>query len=124
MASNNTSPASSDPTSDPAGSDIGWEIQEILAERTSLSGENEILVVWKPGWIPKGNHMDGHLRDAWETSQKWSTSKTVAGRRMEVLLPVFPHTQLAADLELIARNKRQRPESPIHISSSSDNSVD
>ena len=124
MASTHTSPASSDPSRDHAGSDIGWEIQEILAERTSLSGENEILVVWKPGWIPKGNLMGGHIRDAWETAQKWSTSKTVAGMRMEVLLPVMPHTQLAADLEMIARNKRQRLESPIHFPSSSAESWD
>jgi hypothetical protein len=124
MASTHTSPASSDRSRDSAGSDIGWEIQEILAERTSLSGENEILVVWKPGWIPKGNLMEGHIRDAWETSQKWSTTKTVAGMRMEVLLPVMPHTQLAADLEMIARNKRQRLESPIHVPSSSAESGD
>ena len=46
-----------------------WDVQEILAERTSISGENEFLVVWKTSWVPVSNMMqDGaemhRFRDA------------------------------------------------------------
>ena len=29
-----------------------WDVQEILAERTTGGGRKEILVQWKPSWIP------------------------------------------------------------------------
>lgn len=38
------------PSSEPV-----WDVQDILAERTSLMGENEELVVWKPSWEPIRN---------------------------------------------------------------------
>ena len=32
--------------------DTAWEVSEICAERTSISGVHQVLVVWKTCWIP------------------------------------------------------------------------
>ncbi len=51
-------PRPSSPSISAAGSEeFLWEVQEILAERTSLTGENEYLVVWKTSWVPVSNMM-------------------------------------------------------------------
>jgi hypothetical protein len=76
-----------------------WDVQEILAERTSATGGNEVLVVWKPGWIPMLNVKEGDVKKAWMAMRKWaSTSMT-----MQVMLAVEPDSQLEKDIAYITR---------------------
>ena len=50
-----------------------WDVQEILAERRSMGGEIELLVVWKTSWIPKENLMaDGPVMRQFMESRKWN----------------------------------------------------
>ena len=51
------------PPSAPQSSDDALgEVQDILAERTSTTlGCSEVLVVWKPSWIPITNVQDGPI---------------------------------------------------------------
>ena len=51
------------PPSAPQSSDDALgEVQDILAERTSTTlGCSEVLVVWKPTWIPITNVQDGPI---------------------------------------------------------------
>ena len=81
-----------------------WAVQEILAERTSVSGENEVLVVWKTSWIPVSNL----IADGPVLQQFQSTPKIVFSTRkgsMSVYVPVEPGTQLQADCVEIARRR-------------------
>lgn len=73
-----------------------WDVQEILAERTSVTGEGELLVVWKTSWIPISNmHSDGPIMRKFRDAAKlkfYSTSNS-----MRLILPVEPGTVLAHD---------------------------
>jgi hypothetical protein len=78
-----------------------WDVQEILAERTSISGENELLVVWKTSWIPRSNmDADGPVMRRFEKAPKCRFS-TAAGS-MRIILPVEPGTVLAQECATIA----------------------
>lgn len=46
-----SSPAASNSCPSPSEGFI-WDVQEILAERTSINGGNEVLVVMKTAWVP------------------------------------------------------------------------
>ena len=84
-----------------------WDVQEILAERTSVSGENEVLVVWKTSWIPVSNLIaDGPVLQQFQSTPKivFSTCYTRTGS-MSVYVPVEPGTQLQADFVEIARRR-------------------
>ena len=73
-----------------------WDVQDILAERTSSTGANEVLVVWKPSWIPITNVKPGDVLDVWKHSTpKW----TSAAMNMKVMLPMAPDSQLAKDVQ-------------------------
>ena len=81
-----------------------WDVQEILAERTSVSGENEVLVVWKTSWIPVSNLIaDGPVLQQFQSTPKIAFS-TCRGS-MSVYVPVEPGTQLQADFVEIARRR-------------------
>jgi len=86
-----------------------WEVQEIIAERTTGSGENEFLVVWKTSWIPKRDMMPyGHLSHVmrrWNKTTKWSSCDRCWNADMQVILPVESGTAMAAD---IARSTARR----------------
>lgn len=61
-------------SSESDSSDYQWEISEILAERTSVRGENEVLVVWKTCWIGKSHlKSNGPVEMAWKATRKWQS---------------------------------------------------
>ena len=72
-----------------------WEVQDILAARTSTTGDDEVLVVWKPSWTPVSCVKDGPGIRRFSTAIKWKFTSAVSG--MRVILPVEPGTQLAED---------------------------
>lgn len=79
---------------------VMWDVAEILAERTSVSGENEVLVVWKPSWIPISNlQSDGPVLQQFSGGDKWKFSSACGAMRL--FLPVEPGTSLAADCATI-----------------------
>jgi hypothetical protein len=74
-----------------------WDVQEILAERTSVSGERELLVIWKTTWIPKRNMIpDGPIMRRFNEARKW-TFVSSAG---VLILPVEPGTMLEQDCRI------------------------
>lgn len=85
--------ASQSPSSQSSNAQL-WDVQEILAERTSISGEREVLVVWKCSWIPKSNLMeDGPVLRRYNESRKWTYVSTAGA----VILPVEPGSTLQQD---------------------------
>jgi hypothetical protein len=76
-------------------SNAEWEVQDILAARTSVTGDDEVLVVWKPCWTPVGCVKDGPGIRRYQNALKWKFTSAVSG--MRVILPVEPGTQLADD---------------------------
>jgi hypothetical protein len=97
-----TDSASSPAPSNSSNDGYIWDVQEILAERTSVSGENEVLVVWKTSWIPVSNLIaDGPVIRRFQATPKivYSTSRG----SMSVYMPVELGTQLQADCIIIAR---------------------
>ena len=96
------SPSPSAASENPNGGDI-WEVQEILAERTTRTGENEMLVVWKTSWIPVSNlHANGPVIRRWNEERKWSSCATCENAAMQVSLPVEPGSRMAGDLATFA----------------------
>ncbi len=63
-----------------------WLVQDILAERTSLTGDKELLVVWKPSWEPASNVQHGPAMTLFRATPKWEFTSCTRG--MRVLLPV------------------------------------
>ena len=86
-----------------------WDVAEILAERTTVSGDLEVLVVWKTSWIPKVNMIaDGPVLRRFEAERKCSF--TAGKNAMRITLPVQPGSTLAADcddLDYHAHSKRK-----------------
>ena len=76
-----------------ASPDAHWVVQDILAERTSVTGDNEVLVVWKASWIPVTNLKDGPVLRAWRQTPMW----TAAAMTMQVMLAMEPGSQLEQD---------------------------
>ena len=76
-------------------SNAEWEVQDILAARTSATGDDEVLVVWKPCWTPVACVKDGPGIRRYQNTIKWKFTSAVSG--MRVILPVEPGTQLADD---------------------------
>jgi hypothetical protein len=76
-----------------------WEVQDILAARTSATGDDEMLVVWKPSWAPVSNIKDGPAIRRFMTATKWKFTSNVSG--MRVILPVEEDTTLAEDYDLM-----------------------
>ena len=85
-----------------------WDVHEILAMRTSITGENELLVVWKPTWIPVSCvQMDGPVIRRFEQFPKLMfTAHQDDG--MKVVLPVEPGTTLQTDCARIAAQLERR----------------
>ena len=76
-----------------------WDVQAILAERSSATGANEVLVVWKPCWIPFANVQEGYVKEAWELTRKWTASSMT----MQVMLAVEPDSQLEKDIKYVEK---------------------
>ena len=104
----NPNPAQSPASDRSQPTDAHWVVQDILAERTSVSGDNEVLVVWKASWIPVANLRDGPVLRAWRLAPMFTT----AAMRMQVMVAMEPGSQLAQDVERVqaaARaSKKQR----------------
>lgn len=95
-----TAPAPASPSPAPSSSNAGvWEVQDILAEHTSVTGENEMLVVWKPSWIPISDMADGPVMQRFKIIPKWTYSSAKGSMRLK--LPVEPGTVLADDCAAI-----------------------
>ncbi len=101
MQSRKNLPVSSSPSPSASSSngDV-WDVQDILAERTSVSGESELLVAWKPSWIPISNmHKDGPVMKKFIDAPKWKFSS--ASGTMRLYMPVEPGTVFAQDCAAI-----------------------
>ena len=89
--------------------DYQWEISEILAERTSVRGENEVLVVWKSCWIGKSQlKSQGPVEMAWKATRKWlspNSSGIVVG------LAAVTGSNLAKDMAHIAATAAENRDS-------------
>jgi hypothetical protein len=83
------------PTASQHESPAEWEVQDILAARTSTTGDDEVLVVWKPSWTPVSCVKNGPGIRRYYSAIKWKFTHAVSG--MRVILPVEPGTQLAED---------------------------
>jgi len=71
-----------------------WEVAEILAERTSIGGEVELLVVWKTSWVPKKDLMaDGPIMRQFKESRKCKFTSATG----HIKLAVEPGTMLQRD---------------------------
>ncbi len=81
-----------------------WDVQEILAERTSISGDNELLVVWKTCWVPKINVMTGPVLERFRAAPKFKFV-SAAG---DINWAVEPDTQLALDVAEVHALQRDR----------------
>ena len=74
-----------------------WDIQEILAERTSTRGEKELLIVWKTSWIPKEQMIaNGPVMRRYMEARKWNFETTFG----VITLPVEPGTSLQRDCDI------------------------
>lgn len=81
------------------------EVLDILAERTSTTqGCNEVLVVWKPTWIPITNVQDGPILTKHRNARKCRFISSVG----KMILPVEPDSALADDIAAAdARTEKQ-----------------
>jgi hypothetical protein len=89
----------------PPHSDKFWDVQAILAERHSafLTG-SEVLVAWKPCWIPIENVPEGPLLSSFQEAPKVRFQSSVG----TLMLPVEQDTALADDVAAAADwNERQ-----------------
>ena len=78
-----------------------WDVQDILAERRTANGESEVLVLWKPSWIPKDNmQSDGPVMRRFRQSPKARFGALSALGTL--ILPVEPGTSLATACAAVA----------------------
>jgi hypothetical protein len=72
-----------------------WGVQAILAERSSsYQSEKEVLVVWKPCWIPIENVPEGPILKSFRKASKACFKSSIG----KINLPVEPKTSLADDV--------------------------
>jgi hypothetical protein len=89
--------------------DCIWDVQDILAERTTLQGESEVLVVWKASWIPKSNVMaDGPVMRFFDAAPKILFRNSLI-RSLRIALPVEPGTVLQDDSAEVESREAARP---------------
>ena len=106
MRWHNSTSQMSTPTASPAASSTtndGFvlEVQAILAERTTVEGENEFLVALRPTWIPSSSMQASSAVIArYDAAPKWSFSSPQGG--LQLYVPVERGTAIAADRATIA----------------------
>jgi hypothetical protein len=95
------------PVSDASSSAAGgmWEVQDILAQRQSLTGEIELLVVWRSTWIAADQVIDGPVLRHWRAASKFKTAGPMA-----ITLPVDRGTLLFRDCRHIALQRAAQKE--------------
>ena len=72
-----------------------WDVQAILAERHSaFQTGSEVLVAWKPCWIPVENVPEGPVLGSFREARKARFQSSVG----KIILPVEPDTALADDV--------------------------
>jgi hypothetical protein len=72
-----------------------WDVQAILAERHSaFQTGSEVLVAWKPCWIPIENVPDGPLLSSFQKARKVRFQSSVG----KLILPMELDTALADDV--------------------------
>ena len=80
-------------------SDKLWDVQAILAQRNSaFESGSEVLVAWKPSWIPIENVPEGPLLINFRDAPKVRFLSSVG----KLILPVEPDTALADDVAVAA----------------------
>ena len=103
---NSATANSTSPSSSPSPAYF-WDVQEILAERTTLSGDHELLVVWKTSWIPKSNMIaDGPVMRRFVAASKVLFHNSVV-RDMRIIMPVRPGSVFDDDCTEIAYRDRE-----------------
>ena len=94
-ATSDSSPATSSTSSD----EKRWEVVDIIAERTTVDGVNEFLVVWKPSWVPASDFScPEHFWRRWDETPKWTSCSNATIHAMQVCLAVEPGSQMETDL--------------------------
>ena len=68
--------------------------QCVLAERKSLSGEGEVLVVWQPNWIPSADLLGMQSYDDFQRASHCKFSSMIGS----LTLPVDRGSKLAEDI--------------------------
>ena len=76
-----------------------WSVQDILAERVTLTGDREILVAWRPSWIPIENMEE--TGPIMRRFRKAPRCKFVAAEGT-IVLPVEAGSTLADDCATVA----------------------
>jgi len=101
MSASISSTSSSQASSD--NDNAQWEVSEILAERTTVTNVNEVLVVWKTSWIPV-SQLDRHgpVFASWRSAHKWRSYR-LRPSDIQVSLPCEHGSRLAADLLFLHR---------------------
>ena len=96
MSSEARKSASESVATSPASVKQLWEVQAILAERHSRfqSSGSEVLVVWKPEWIPIVDVPPGPILSSFKAAPKVRFMSSVG----KLILPVEPDTPLAYDV--------------------------
>jgi hypothetical protein len=97
-----TSASSSESSPTPSNA---WTVQDIIAERKSLNGDKELLVIWKPSWIPKENMADGPVWRSFRGARRCQFS-CAAG---SIIVPVEAGSSLAADIATVTRQVSANP---------------
>jgi hypothetical protein len=82
-----------------------WTVQDIIAERKSLNGDRELLVVWKASWIPKENMEDGPVWRSFRDAQRCQFS-CAAG---SIIVPVEAGSSLAGDIAAVSHQVSNTP---------------
>ena len=97
----------------PPHSEKLWDVQAILAERHSaFQNGSEVLVAWKPCWIPIENVPEGPLLSSFKEAPKVRFQSSVG----KLILPVEPDTALADDVAAAADwSERQMREHREHF---------
>ena len=90
--------SNSAPLSPPSDSDSHMMLpQYVMAERISLSGEGEVLVVWKPNWIPTADMVDMPVYDDFKKAPHCKFNSMVGS----LTLPVDRGSKLAGDISSV-----------------------
>ena len=83
-------------------SDKLWDVQAILAQRNSVfQSGSEVLVAWKPCWIPIENVPEGPLLISFRDAPKVRFQSSVGN----LILPMEPNTALADDVAAAAERR-------------------
>ena len=72
--------------------------QYVMAERINVSGESEVLVVWKPNWIPTADMADMQVYDDFKKATHCKFNSMVGS----LTLPVDRGSKLAEDMYNLA----------------------